>query len=359
MTYLKKHIVVGLSGGVDSSVAALLLKKAGHQVTGIFMQNWEVDADDPHCTAMQDLTDARIVCDKLNVPLKTINFSKEYWRHVFQIFLDELSRGRTPNPDIRCNQEIKFKAFLNHALNLGADYIATGHYARLHRENHLTYLQKALDQNKDQSYFLHALNQHQLSCSLFPVGNLEKSEVRKIAEEAGFINAKKRESMGICFIGERKFRDFLNEYLLPKAGDMVTDKGEIIGKHAGLIFYTLGQRQGLRIGGHKKYLEAPWYVLYKEIETNTLVVGQDRNHPLLLKKSLICNHLNWLTITPKLPLRCLAKIRYRQEDQGCIIHQTTENNYRVDFDQPQRAITPGQSVVFYQYNFCLGGGIIG
>ena len=353
-----KHIVVGLSGGVDSSVAALLLVHQGHKVTGVFMQNWEAEIDDPHCSAQQDLTDARTVCDKLKIPLKTVNFAKEYWDKVFRYFLDELAAGRTPNPDILCNQEIKFNAFLQYALKLGADYIATGHYARSSLEHNGTHLQKAVDKNKDQSYFLHRLNQYQLTHSLFPIGNLEKTTVRKMAQEASFINSHKKDSTGICFIGERKFKDFLNEYLLAQPGNIETDEGIIVGTHRGLMFYTLGQRQGIGIGGVSKYKEAPWYVLYKDISRNTLVIGQNHQHPLLLKKSLICRQVHWITQEPLLPFAGAAKIRYRQEDQRCIIHQESETEYKVEFEQPQRAITPGQSVVFYQGEQCLGGGII-
>jgi tRNA-uridine 2-sulfurtransferase len=353
----KKHIVVGLSGGVDSSVAAWLLKKQGHQVTGVFMQNWMADVDDPHCSAQQDLSDARTVCDKLGIPLRTINFAKAYWDNVFQHFLDELSAGRTPNPDILCNQEIKFKAFLNYALELGADFIATGHYAQTYRHHDNIYLQRGVDVTKDQTYFLHRLNSHQLSHSWFPIGQLEKQAVRAIAQDVGFVTAAKKDSTGICFIGERRFKEFLAEYLLAQPGNIETDKGDIIGKHNGLMFYTLGQRQGLGIGGHKKYSEAPWYVLVKDIKRNTLIVGQDSTHPLLMKTSLICDQVNWIATSPTLPLQCTAKIRYRQEDQSCIISQT-ETGFRVDFAEPQRAITPGQSVVFYQQNLCLGGGVI-
>lgn len=353
-----KNIVIGLSGGVDSSVAALLLKEQGHSLTGVFMQNWEADADDPHCQAAEDLSHAKAVCDKLKIPLKTVNFARTYWENVFKYFLDELSAGRTPNPDILCNQEIKFKAFLNYAKTLGADYIATGHYARISQTANKTYLQKGLDNTKDQSYFLHRLNKYQLDNSIFPIGHLEKKVVREIAKNAGFITANKKDSTGICFIGERKFKDFLGEYLLAKPGNIETDSGDIIGQHQGLMFYTLGQRQGLCIGGQKKYPEAPWYVLVKNIERNTLIVGQDQNHRLLMGKTLLCSNVNWIADAPTLPLTCTAKIRYRQTDQSCIVEQITEQVYRVTFLELQRAITPGQSVVFYQDDICLGGGVI-
>ncbi|MBA2655143.1 MAG: tRNA 2-thiouridine(34) synthase MnmA [Gammaproteobacteria bacterium] len=359
MTYQnKQHIVVGLSGGVDSSVAALLLKQQGYKLTGVFMQNWEADREDPYCSAMQDLTDARSVCDKIEIPLKTVNFAEEYWEKVFQNFLDELARGRTPNPDILCNQEIKFKAFLNYAINLGADYIATGHYSKLSTIDNITYLKKAVDTSKDQSYFLHRLNQFQLSHSLFPLGDMKKTEVRNIAKHAGFINSTKKDSTGICFIGERKFKDFLSEYLLAQPGNIETDLGEVIGKHQGLMFYTLGQRQGLGIGGSKNHSEAPWYVLYKDIPRNTLIVGQNQDHPLLLKNALVCSDVVWITKAPSSPFHCTAKIRYRQMDQPCIISALNEQEYHVEFLQYQRAITPGQSIVFYQDELCLGGGII-
>jgi tRNA-uridine 2-sulfurtransferase len=358
MTSKTKHIVVGLSGGVDSSVAALLLKNASYRVTGVFMQNWQADADDPFCHAEQDLTDARTVCDKLNIPLKTINFAKEYWHKVFSYFLDELAQGRTPNPDIFCNQEIKFKAFLEYALTLGADYIATGHYSVLRHDHQFTYLHKGFDANKDQSYFLHRLTQPQLTRSLFPLGHLAKTRVRDIAREAGFINSNKKDSTGICFIGERRFKDFLQEYLLAKPGPIESETGMILSEHQGLMFYTLGQRQGLGIGGKQNYPEAPWYVLDKDLARNTLVVGQNHNHPLLFKGQLTCRNVNWIAATPKLPLTCQAKIRYRQADQDCCISASDDDTYHVTFKQAQRAITPGQAVVFYQQDVCLGGGII-
>lgn len=354
----QKHIVVGLSGGVDSSVAAFLLTQQGYQVTAVFMKNWEAEEDDPHCKAEIDLTDARAVCDKIGIPLKCVNFSKDYWDRVFKYFLDELNNGRTPNPDILCNQEIKFKAFLDYALELGADAIATGHYAQIEHTGQYAHLKKGLDVTKDQSYFLYRLNQHQLNHSLFPVGHMEKKEVRKIAEQAGLITSKKKDSTGICFIGERKFKDFVNEYLLAQPGNIETDQGEYIGSHQGLMFYTLGQRQGLGIGGHKNYSEAPWYVLHKDIPRNILIVGQDQDHPLLMKSSLVFEQAHWISDNMHFPFRGRAKIRYRQEDQACTVNQITVNQFHVIFDQPQRAITPGQSVVFYNQDSCLGGGII-
>ncbi len=354
----KKHIVVGLSGGVDSSVAALSLLQQGYEVTGVFMQNWEAEIDDPYCNAQQDLADAKAVCNKLGITLRTVNFAKEYWENVFNNFLDTLALGKTPNPDILCNREIKFKAFLNYALNLGASTIATGHYAQIKQNAETFELEKAVDSQKDQTYFLHGLDQFQLSHSLFPIGQLTKHKVRQIAQEAGFINSGKKDSTGICFIGERKFRDFLSEYLLAQPGNIETVTGDILGKHQGLLFYTLGQRQGLGIGGHRQYCEKPWYVLQKDIDRNVLVVGQEHDHPLLLNKYLTCNQVNWISKIPEFPLYCSAKIRYRQEDQSCTIEQIDDNTYRVEFLKPQRAITPGQSVVFYQNSICLGGGVI-
>lgn len=354
----QKHIVLGLSGGVDSSVTALLLTQQGYRVTAVFMQNWEAEQDDPYCQAETDLTDARAVCDKLGIPLKTVNFAKDYWDRVFTHFLDELAKGRTPNPDILCNQEIKFNAFLSYALELGADAIATGHYAQLEKQHNCVHLKKGIDETKDQSYFLYRLNQHQLKHSQFPLGNLEKKAVRALASEAGLITSQKKDSTGICFIGERKFNQFVKEYLLAQPGDIETDTGKVIGSHQGLMFYTLGQRQGLGIGGHKDYSEAPWYVLYKDLNRNTLIVGQDPEHPLLMQSSLFCEQAHWITQPPSEVLACQAKIRYRQKEQPCTVTQVGADRYHVTFVQPQRAITPGQSVVFYQQDTCLGGGII-
>lgn len=355
---MKKRVVVGMSGGVDSSVAAFLLKEQGYDVIGVFMRNWEADQDDPHCTAEQDLMDARLVADRLGIPLKTVNFAQEYWDRVFQYFLDEYAAGRTPNPDILCNKEIKFKAFLDYALELGADFIATGHYAKISQSETGTELLKARDANKDQSYFLHAVSQQALAKSLFPLGDLEKPEVRKIARQLGLSNSEKKDSTGICFIGERKFRDFLSEYMLGKPGIIETTEQEKIGQHQGLIFYTLGQRQGLGIGGQKNKSEDPWYVVKKDLARNVLIVAQKHDHPLLYRKELTCNHIDW--INPQKisqSFRCQAKTRYRQPQQDCEII-ALERGYLVKFEQAQWAITPGQSVVFYQDEICLGGGII-
>jgi tRNA-specific 2-thiouridylase len=361
-------ILIGMSGGVDSSVAALLLKEAGYDVEGVFMKNWEQDDTDTFCPASQDMADAQDVCDKLQIELHRVNFADEYWERVFKIFLEEYRAGRTPNPDILCNKEIKFKAFLNYAKQRGADKIATGHYARCAERDGKFFLLKGLDNNKDQSYFLHALSQEQLAHSLFPIGEMKKEKVREIAKKAGFENHKKKDSTGICFIGEKKFKQFLNEYLPAQPGEMVIPEGKIIGKHDGLMFYTLGQRQGLKIGGMKNATEEPWYVVAKDVEKNRLVVAQGE-HPLLFSNELTAKKIHWISGEPSM-LKIAAKTRYRQADQSCIIEKTTvrpeeaaqqpsrRDNIKVIFDKPQRAVTPGQSVVFYQEDICLGGGVI-
>lgn len=351
------RVIVGLSGGVDSSVAALLLQQQGYQVEGVFMQNWLKDGEELFCPADQDLADARAVCEKLHIPLHTVCFAEEYWQRVFQHFLAEYAAGRTPNPDILCNKEIKFKAFLDYALSLGADYIATGHYARINKSATSYQLLKACDLNKDQSYFLYTLQQAQLAKSLFPVGELTKPEVRRLANKAGFANHTKKDSVGICFIGERRFRDFLSEYLLARPGNIETVTGEIIGQHQGLMFYTLGQRQGLGIGGLKGTDGSPWYVVGKDIPRQVLLVAQSHDHPLLLSRALHCNQLHWVN-QPLTHIRCRAKTRYRQTDADCTVTAIAEDNYLVEFDQPQWAVTPGQSVVFYADDICLGGGVI-
>lgn len=352
------HIIVGMSGGVDSSVSAYLLKEAGHQVEGIFMKNWEGDDTDTYCPATQDMADAQAVCDKLNIPLHMVNFADKYWESVFAHFLAEYRAGRTPNPDILCNKEIKFKAFLDYAKQRGADYIATGHYVRSKTQNNSTQLLKGLDPQKDQSYFLYALNEAQLAASLFPVGHLPKTEVRAIAQQLGLITHAKKDSTGICFIGERKFKTFLNEYLPAQPGVIETIEGEVIGKHDGLMFYTIGQRQGLQIGGKKGKAESPWYVAKKDLPRNALIVVQGDHHPALLQSSLMATDIHWINTPPTLPMTLTAKTRYRQADQICTIEQISPQECRVHFEVPQRAITPGQSVVFYQEDICLGGGII-
>lgn len=355
-----RRVIVGMSGGVDSSVAALLLLRQGYQVEGLFMKNWEEDDTEDYCSAAVDLADAQAVADQLGIPLHTRNFASEYWDRVFTYFLDEYRAGRTPNPDIMCNKEIKFKAFLELAMDLGADYIATGHYARIaHHPDGSAQMLKGRDNNKDQTYFLYTLQQHQLQRSLFPVGELEKSQVRAIAEEAGFTTAQKKDSTGICFIGERKFRDFLQRFLPAQPGDIVTPQGEIIGKHHGLMYYTLGQRQGLGIGGRKDSTEEPWFVVDKDMQANRLVVTQGHQHDLLMKHFLCASQLHWVAGEPPAGIfECKAKIRYRQLEEDCQVWILPDGSCEVCFPQPQRAITPGQSVVFYQGDACLGGGVI-
>lgn len=360
MSTLKPRIIVAMSGGVDSSVAAFLLKKEGYSVEGLYMKNWEEQNDSSHCDSVNDILDAESVCNQLDIPLHTINFSEEYWTHVFDDFLTEYQNGRTPNPDILCNKEIKFKTFLKYALSLGADYIATGHYVRKTIHNNLMVLQKGLDPEKDQSYFLYTLTQEALSKSLFPIGHLNKREVRKIAEKEGFVNHQKKDSTGICFIGERKFKNFLNQYVKAIPGFIETAEGKKIGTHEGLMFYTLGQRQGLKIGGIANTKNLPWYVVGKDMERNVLVVVQGDNHPLLYGQSLKVKDIHWITQVPQFPLKVQAKIRYRQADTPCSINKIEENHdlFHVTFECPQRAITPGQSIVFYDNESCLGGGII-
>jgi tRNA-specific 2-thiouridylase len=351
--------MVGISGGVDSAVAAHLLAQQGLQVEGLFMKNWEEDDDEEYCSAAVDLEDARAVCELLGIPLHTRTFAVEYWERVFAYFLEEYRAGRTPNPDILCNKEIKFKTFLEHALELGADHMATGHYARVEYRDGLYRLLKATDTNKDQTYFLHALGQHQLEKALFPLGSITKPEVRKLAEELKLPNFAKKDSTGICFIGERKFKDFLSRFLPAQPGEMRTPEGVVMGQHDGLMYYTLGQRQGLGIGGHKDDNGEPWYVVGKDLETNVLMVAQGHNHPLLFRDSLTAQQLNWISEPPQeIPFRCMAKTRYRQPDQVCTISRLEDDTCEVVFDTPQRAITPGQSVVFYQGDECLGGGVI-
>ncbi len=348
-----------MSGGVDSSVSAFLLQQQGFLVEGLFMKNWEEDDGTEYCTAKEDLADAQSVCDHLGIHLHTANFAAEYWDHVFAHFLQEYKAGRTPNPDILCNKEIKFKAFLEYAQALGADYIATGHYARLQRDGDNTLLLRGLDSNKDQSYFLYAVSGQQLNKALFPVGELEKHQVRSVAEQNGLVTHNKKDSTGICFIGERRFKDFLQQYLPAQPGNIVTPEGEIVGQHQGLMYHTIGQRQGLGIGGLKQFDEAPWYVAGKNLEANELLVVQGPEHPLLFSDHLYVEQLDWISGTPpNLPLQCTAKIRYRQKDQAMTIIADADDRYRVNFEEPQRAIAAGQSAVFYLGEICLGGGII-
>ncbi len=351
-------VIVGMSGGVDSSVSAYLLLEQGYQVEGLFMKNWDEDDGTDYCTAIEDLKDAQAVSDKLGIKLHTANFAAEYWDNVFEHFLEEYKAGRTPNPDILCNREIKFKAFLDYTKVLGADYIATGHYVRRKDIDSDTLLLRGLDTNKDQSYFLHAVGGEEIKQTLFPVGELEKPEVRRIAEEQDLATANKKDSTGICFIGERRFKDFLQQYLPAQPGNVTTVDGEVIGKHEGLMYYTLGQRQGIGIGGTKNHGEAPWYVVKKDLSNNNLIVGQGKNHPLLFSESLTSNQIFWVNGDPKSEtFECTAKIRYRQPDQACTV-SLINNEYFVEFNEPQRAVTPGQSVVFYDGETCLGGGVI-
>jgi tRNA-specific 2-thiouridylase len=356
----KTRVIVGMSGGVDSSVAAWLLKEQGYDVHGLFMKNWEDDDTASHCTASEDRLDAKKVCAELEIPLHFINFSREYKEQVFSWFLSEYRAGRTPNPDVLCNREIKFNHFLHYAKRLGAQCIATGHYARVEKVEGHFHLLKGLDPQKDQSYFLHLLDQDQLCTTLFPLGELEKSEVRQLAEQAGFENYGKKDSTGICFIGERDFKEFLGRYIAFQPGDMITPEGQVVGKHDGLSFYTIGQRKGLGIGGLKGAADDPWFVVDKCQSSNQLIVAQGHDHPLLMTDALMCPSLHWISGVPpeKGGFRCHAKTRYRQSDQECELFLDAQGRWQVYFSEPQRAVTPGQSVVFYKGDICLGGGII-
>lgn len=359
MADYNQKVVVGISGGVDSAVSALLLKQQGYQVSGVFMQNWNAERDDPHCTAEQDLSDARAVCDQIGIPLHTVNFAREYWDRVFQHCLDAFAAGRTPNPDIWCNREIKFSVFLDYALALGADKLATGHYAQIRQDNGIYQLCRGIDDNKDQTYFLYTLNQYQLTHSLFPLGNLHKTRVREIAQQHNLSNAGKKDSTGICFIGERKFKPFLQEFLLAQPGDIESEDGKILGKHDGVIFYTLGQRKGLKLGSCESSEETAWYVIDKDVRRNILIVGQGHNHPRLYSRHVICSQPHWVgEQEPTEGFRCTAKNRYRQPDQACHIKPLSKDRLAVEFETPQRAVTPGQSIVFYQNAVCLGGATI-
>ncbi|MBB3109946.1 tRNA-specific 2-thiouridylase [Paenibacillus phyllosphaerae] len=354
------RIVVGMSGGVDSSVTALLLKQQGYDVIGIFMKNWDDTDEFGHCTAEEDAEDVRRVCEQIGIPYYTVNFEQAYQDKVFAYFLDEYRRGRTPNPDVMCNREIKFGDFLRKALDLGADYLATGHYARVERQaDGTTKLLKGVDGNKDQTYFLNALNQEQLGKAMFPIGHLPKPEVRRLAEEAGLATAKKKDSTGVCFIGERNFKEFLSNYLPAQPGPMIDiATGQTKGRHDGLMYYTLGQRQGLGIGGSGT--GEPWFVVSKDLKENILYVVQGDKHPSLYSHSLTATDVNWISpAKPEGPLHCKAKFRYRQQDQGVTITFHADGTTAdVVFDTPQKAITHGQAVVFYDGDVCLGGGTI-
>ncbi|RDL43043.1 tRNA 2-thiouridine(34) synthase MnmA [Marinomonas piezotolerans] len=352
-------VIVGMSGGVDSSVSALLLQQQGYNVEGLFMKNWDEDDGTEYCTAKDDLADAQAVCNKLGIHLHTANFAAEYWDNVFEHFLAEYKAGRTPNPDILCNKEIKFKAFLEYAIELGADYIATGHYVRRGDINGEPVLLKGLDNNKDQSYFLYAVGKDEIGRTFFPVGELEKPEVRRLAEEHDLVTHNKKDSTGICFIGERRFKDFLEQYLPAQPGNIETLEGDVIGEHHGLMYHTIGQRQGLGIGGLSNYPDEPWYVVEKDLGRNVLVVTQGGQHDSLYKTHLIADGFDWVAREkPVMPLTCMAKCRYRQPDQACTLTELADGRVEVSFKEPQRAITPGQSVVFYVGEHCLGGGII-
>ncbi len=353
-----QKVIVGMSGGVDSSVAALLLRQQGYQVEGLFMKNWDEDDGTEYCTAKDDLADADAVCQRLGIKLHTANFAAEYWDNVFEHFLAEYAAGRTPNPDILCNREIKFKAFLDYAELLGADFIATGHYAHKRDSEQGAQLLKGLDNNKDQSYFLHAVAGSEFARTLFPVGELEKPEVRRLAEAHGLLTHNKKDSTGICFIGERRFKDFLEKYLPAQPGEIENVDGENMGRHSGLMYHTIGQRQGLGIGGVKGAGDDAWYVVDKDLARNVLVVAQGAQHPRLFKRGLRLSSIHWIDgQAPRLPLRCMAKNRYRQADQACTIN-ADDDGFHVDFEEAQRAITPGQSAVFYSGDICLGGGVI-
>ena len=354
-----KRVVVGMSGGVDSTVTALLLKQQGYEVIGLFMKNWEDDDDDEYCSSREDLIDAVAAADVIGISIEAVNFAREYKDRVFSYFLREYEAGRTPNPDILCNSEIKFKAFLDHAMRLGADAIAMGHYAKVREQDGLFQLLKADDASKDQSYFLHRLNQAQLSKALFPLGKLLKTEVREIARKHGLANHAKRDSTGICFIGERPFREFLNRYLPTQPGEMRTPEGRKIGQHQGLAFYTIGQRQGLGIGGGKDSSGEPWFVAGKDMNNNRLIVVQGHDHPALLTPHLDAIELHWISgHAPDLARGYAAKTRYRQHDAACRITALADGNGSFSFAEAQWAVTPGQSVVVYDGEVCLGGGII-
>ena len=353
------HIVIAMSGGVDSSVAAIAAKNAGFKCSALFMKNWNEPSDSPHCHWEDDVGDALDVCERLGIEINTIDLSQDYWDKVFQSFLDEYQRGRTPNPDILCNREIKFRAFLDAASDIGGDLIATGHYVQnVYADGHQS-LCRGADANKDQSYFLYTLNQAALGKAVFPVGHLDKTAVRQIARDAGLSVHEKKDSTGICFIGERHFREFLSQYVAGQPGPIVSESGHTIGQHHGAVFYTLGQRQGLGIGGVSGAGEAPWFVSAKDLDSNTITAVQGHDHPALLSTTLVASEVHWIAgDAPDAQFRCTAKTRYRQKDQACVVELSEGSQMTVTFDQPQRAVTPGQSVVLYRGDACLGGGFI-
>ena len=357
-TQKKKRVILGMSGGVDSSVSALLLKEQGYEVIGLFMKNWDEKNDEGICTSTEDYEDVARVCNQIGIPYYTVNFVKKYWDNVFEYFLDEYRKGRTPNPDVLCNKEIKFKAFLEYALMLEADYIAMGHYAQVQQnEDGKFELLRGKDDNKDQTYFLCMLNQYQLSKALFPIGHLEKSKVREIALEADLATAKKKDSTGVCFIGERNFDKFLSQYLPAQKGEMRTYDGKVVGTHKGLMYYTIGQRKGLGIGGVGS--GEPWFVAEKDVKNNILYVVQGENHPKILFKGLVTKGVNWISgENPTEPFKCTAKIRYRNADTPVTVYPKGNDEYEVKFDKTIKAVTEGQFVVFYDGEKCLGGGVI-
>ena len=351
------HVIVGLSGGVDSAVSAWLLKEQGYRVSGLFMVNWTED-EQGYCSSAEDFQDARAVCDELDIPLHRVDFSAEYRERVFRHLLADYAAGKTPNPDLLCNREIKFQPFREHALRLGADFVATGHYAQLAQSKDGPRLLRSVTEDKDQTYFLALVARAQFERVLFPIGGLSKPEVRRIAARAGLPNHRRKDSTGICFIGEREFKDFLQSYLRPAPGPIVDDGGAIVGEHQGLMFYTLGQRRGLHIGGVRGAREAPWYVVAKRGEDKTLVVSQDPGHPLMMARSLITTPFSWIRQPPSLPLRLHARLRHRQVVQACSIRALDNRGLKVCFEQPQRALSRGQYCVLYDGEECLGGGEI-
>lgn len=355
------RVVVGMSGGVDSSATALKLKREGYDVVGIFMKNWDDTDENGVCTATEDYKDVQAVANQIGIPYYSVNFEKEYWNKVFEYFLDEYKKGRTPNPDVICNKEIKFKAFLDYAMDLGADYVATGHYARVERDDDGTvHMLRGIDSNKDQTYFLNQLSQDQLQRVMFPLGEMEKPDVRQLAEEAGLKTADKKDSTGICFIGERDFKEFLMNYLPAQPGEMQTLDGDVVNTHDGLMYYTIGQRQGLGIGGSKEYGNEPWFVIGKDLERNVLLVGQGFHHEHLYATHLEASDFSFTVKAPaEAEFRCTAKFRYRTDDVPVTIKMNDDRTEAiVEFDEPQRAITPGQAIVLYDGEECLGGGTI-